>query len=274
MMTRISSPDHQHTVSSSKSCEEPICISWRLYDNPRYHHSLPHPQPKTLIWDLNFAKAFMESELKAARTQIVELKAELEYERKTRKRAETTNKKLSKDLENERRGREALEMEYNRLFRESSSDKSDIHRLKREIEEERKMHRLAEVLREERVQMKLADARLFLEEKLSELQKTESSEPMNKLQEETAIKLGRVSSSERRNCDVSNWNLQKRSSPEAENPHIRRGIMGFVEFLKVIMRAIRSKSGHWGSKIKCQRAQLKILLRQNTAPRSNSFVSG
>ncbi|XP_030540155.1 uncharacterized protein LOC115747960 [Rhodamnia argentea] len=68
---------------------------------------------------------------------------------------------------------------------------------------------------------------------------------------------------------------QRRPSPEPENPHIKRGIKGFVEFPRVV-RAIGSKSGrHWGTKLECQKAQIRILLKQKSSPaaaRSNSLV--
>lgn len=58
-------------------------------------------------------------------------------------------------------------MQYKRLLKERASEKSEMTRMRQELEEERQMHVLEDVLREERVQMKLWDARLLLEEKLS-----------------------------------------------------------------------------------------------------------
>uniref|UniRef100_A0A0V0H1Z1 Putative ovule protein n=1 Tax=Solanum chacoense TaxID=4108 RepID=A0A0V0H1Z1_SOLCH len=65
---------------------------------------------------------------------------------------------------------------------------------------------------------------------------------------------------------------RRNHSQEAENPHIKRGIKGFVEFPKVV-RAISSKSRHWGTKLECQKAQLRILLKQKCPIRSNVLLT-
>ncbi|KAG6636434.1 hypothetical protein CIPAW_11G111200 [Carya illinoinensis] len=199
----------------------------------------------------------MQSELEFAQAQIIELKAELEYERKTRKKAESMNKRLAKELAQERRGREAMEKVCEELAKEISSDKVEINMMKREMEEERKMLRMAEVLREERVQMKLTEAKFLFEEKLSELERT------------------RI---QKKSCDynsngVSLMTIQRKASPEPENPHIKRGIKGFVEFPRVV-RAMGSKSRHWGTKLECQKSQLRILLKQRSPIRSNNLILG
>ncbi|CBI34596.3 unnamed protein product, partial [Vitis vinifera] len=198
----------------------------------------------------------MDSELDIARAQIIELKAELEFERKARKKVESMNKRLAKDLNEERRGREAMERVCEVLAKEISSDKAEISWMKREIEEERKMLRMAEVLREERVQMKLADAKFLLEEKLLELEVTKQT------QKPTCNDSNAV---------VPSMAIQRRASPETENPHIKRGIKGFVEFPRVV-RAIGSRSRHLGTKLECQKAQLRILLKQKNPIRSNSLI--
>ncbi|KAJ4877281.1 Protein BRANCHLESS TRICHOME [Raphanus sativus] len=257
MMTRIPTSDPQDTTTS-----DIMDSVWKLYDNPYYccsQQSQQHQQQqrKSFIWDLNFIRVFMESELEKARAEIKGLKAELDYERKARRRAEMMNMRLAKDVEEERKGREAEEMQYKRLLKERSSEKAEMVRMRQEVEEERQMHRLADVLREERVQMKLSDARLFLEEKLSELE--ESNKEKDK----------------ERNMIMKTKILDRASSTPAsrcENPHIKRGIKGFVEFPRV-MRAIRSKSEKWGSKIEGQKVQLKTLLRQKTTPRCASVHS-
>ncbi|ESQ28995.1 hypothetical protein EUTSA_v10023631mg [Eutrema salsugineum] len=267
MITRIPTPDpHNINVREEEQEEEDImdsvCKTWKLYDNPYYFCLQPQQhqhQRKAFIWDLNFVRVFMESELDKARAEIKELKAELDYERRARKRAELLNKKLAKDVEEERLCREAEEMQYERLLKERSSEKSEMVRLRQEVEEERQMHRLAEVLREERVQMKLSDARLFLEEKLSELEGSNGEGDKEMVMKPKKI-LERARSSPA---------ASRRSS---ENPHIKRGIKGFVEFPKV-MRAIRSKSEQWGSKLECQKVQLKTLLTQKTTPRSRRCAS-
>lgn len=70
---------------------------------------------------------------------------------------------------------------------------------------------------------------------------------------------------------VSFMTNQRKASPEPENPHIKRGIKGFVEFPRVV-RAIGSKSKPWGTKLECQQAQLRILLKQRSPIRSNNLI--
>lgn len=289
----------------------------------------------------------MESELDFARAQIMELNAELEYERKARKKLESSNKRMAKELLEERRGREAVERLCAELAKEISSGKAEICRMKRDMEEERKMLRMSEVLREERVQMKLAEAKILFEEKLMEMegsnsvriqtQKFSPSKAKEQSTEEVNFPSGSLTSKavgsvsgkfrqlvlgEKSHCNVNNgvdsgeptgsvlidksaygantndfvskvstrsfvlcekpachdnnvgvssMAIQKKASPEPENPHIKRGIKGFVEFPKVV-RAIGSKSRHWGTKLECQKAQLRILLKQKSPMRSNSLV--
>ncbi|KAK8337856.1 hypothetical protein V6Z11_A09G215400, partial [Gossypium hirsutum] len=186
----------------------------------------------------------MDSELGIARAQIIDLKAEVEYERKARKKVESQNKKLGKEVAEERRGKEALESVCEKLAREITSKKSEMDRMKREFEEERNMLKIAEVLREERVQMKLAEAKILFHEKFKEL-------------EETKRKQSDIENNSKAVFD--SMAVQQKASQEAENPHIKRGIKGFVEFPKVV-RAIGSKSRRWGSKLECQKAQLRINL--------------
>ena len=168
------------------------------------------------------------------------------------------------------------------------------------MEEERKMLRMAEVLREERVQMKLNEAKLLLQEKILELEvtkqiQTECSSTNSIPERKSKVKIlppilatrnysanhifsvTRVSC-EKSNCDVDNNDnivnslaIQRRQLPEPENPHIKRGIKGFVEFPKVV-RAIGSRSRHLGTKLECQKAQLRILLKQKNPIRSNNLI--
>ncbi|KAL1556415.1 protein BRANCHLESS TRICHOME-like [Salvia divinorum] len=220
----------------------PICPTWKLYENPFYifHHqnqqqhsttTADHNQIHRLhlpissrkiaasFLDLTFIKPHMDG-------------SELESERKARKKMESLNRQLAE----ERRGREALERACHDLADQLSAHKAEIMKMRREMDEERKMLRTAEVIREERVQMKLSEAKIFLEEKLSHIQNNGSSS--------------------------RNDRHRKVQAAITENPHIKRGIKGFVEFPKVV-RAIGCRSGkHLGSKLECQKAQLKILLKQ------------
>uniref|UniRef100_A0A1J3ECF6 Protein BRANCHLESS TRICHOME n=1 Tax=Noccaea caerulescens TaxID=107243 RepID=A0A1J3ECF6_NOCCA len=129
-----------HETDPQKDKMDSVCKTWKLYDNPYYYcpHSQQHQhqqhQRKAFIWDLNFVKVFMETELEKARAEIKELKAELDYERKARRRAELMNKKLAKDLEEERMCREAEEMQYKNLLKERSSEKSEMVLMRRELE--------------------------------------------------------------------------------------------------------------------------------------------
>lgn len=337
-----------HHSMNESSPQDPIttttCTSWKLYENPFYNsqHNIQHQHQQhcqgnkhlhhlhlplsarkiaASFWDLTFFRPIMDTELDFARAQILDLKAELEYERKARKKLETMSKRLAKELAEERRGREALERVCEELAREISCDKEEIDHMKREMEEERKMLRMAEVLREERVQMKLAEARMLFEEKLFELggtttqpelhhnsasrmeqkyqedKEAEMSTPfkaaailsskLNRLvlsenscydnsgadsKESTRVILSEMSSFNDKSRSISSMAIQRsRASPEPENPHIKRGIKGFVEFPRVI-RAIGSKNRHWGTKLECQKAQLRILLKQKSPIRSNNLI--
>lgn len=241
----------------------------------------------------------MDSEIEIARAQMMELKSELEFERKVRKKVESMNRKLVRELTEERKGREALERVCQELAKEISSDKAGMDKLKKEMEKERKMLRMAEVLREERVQMKLSEAKILLEETLLELEVTKQIQTPLKAEQQQKKKIledknGRASLSRESSrrfvlgenvvCNNHNTNdddgiassmvIRKKgssSSSEAENPHIKRGIKGFVEFPRVI-RAIGSKSRHLGTKLECQKAQLRILLLKQKSPiRSNNL---
>lgn len=246
----------------------------------------------------------MESEHEVSRGQIVRLKAELECERKARKKMESLNKKLARELCEERKGREALERVCQDLAKEVSFDKAEFDRMKKEMEEERKMLRVSEVIREERVQMKLSEAKLLLEEKLLEFEdakriqiESSSFKKEEKNQENDIDHYQTTSASgvtnrglktmdkirfvltDKPSCNNTDNNgklqpmlIQRRASPEPENPHIKRGIKGFVEFPKVV-RAIGCRSKHMGTKLECQKAQLNLLLKQKGPVRFNGLIA-
>ncbi|KAK6146517.1 hypothetical protein DH2020_020386 [Rehmannia glutinosa] len=223
------------------------------------------------FWDLTFIKPFMESELEIARAEIEELKAELESQRKARKKMENLNKRLARELSEEKKGRETLERVCEELAKEISIDKAHVSRMQKEMEEERKMLRTAEVIREERVQMKLAEAKILLEEKLSELEIAKKTTETSSSNGKKEGKL--INSRENVNSQSMAVIQRKGSSPETENPHIKRGIKGFVEFPKVV-RAIGCRSSkHLSSKLECQKAQLKILLKQKGPVRFNGLIA-
>lgn len=211
----------------------------------------------------------MQSQLDLAMTQIKELKAEIEFERRMRKKAETYKKRLEKELQEERERRDATEHVCEELAKEIAADKAEMDRMKEEIEEERKMWRVAEVWREERVRMKMAEARILMEEKVVELSKGRETQERRG---ENALGISDFIMGTCRNSSCSNQaqaqaqvqarsKSQRNGSPEAENPHIMRGIKGFVEFPRVV-RAVGSRGRHLGSKLECQKAQLRLFLRQ------------
>ena len=132
-------------------------------------------------------KAKEQEKMKAAMEAV---KAELEEERKARRKIEAISRKMGKELmeanmatakavqelEQERKSRRLMEDVCDELAREIGDDKAEVEELKREsekvreeLEEERRMLQLAEVWREERVQMKLGEAKLALEEKSAAL---------------------------------------------------------------------------------------------------------
>ncbi|CAN4127122.1 unnamed protein product [Withania somnifera] len=309
-----------------------ICPTWKLYENPFYnsqnqqhnpthnplqqetshtplriHHyekqihrlNLPISARKIAasFWDLTFIRPFMDPELEMARAQVAELKAKVDHERKVRKKWESMNKKIARELSEEIKKREALERVCEELVNHISLDKAEINRLRKEMEEDRKMLRVAEVMREERVQMKLTEAKYLLEDKLLELEATKkmlqteqsNAKTESKIQENIsrAISSGTCDQETETMCETGDKSIsegnstsfqyqatihRRNHSPGPENHHIKRGIKGFIEFPKVV-RAISSKSRHWGTKLECQKAQLGILLKQKCPIRSNSLLT-
>lgn len=285
------------------------CPVWKLYENPFYifqnqnpnqnqeqeqesttdkqihrlHLPIPARKIAASFWDLTFIKPFMESDLESARAQITEARAELESECKARKKLESLNKRLAKEVSEERRGREALERVCEELAMEITAHKSEISRMRREIEDERKMLRTAETIREERVQMKLSEAKILMEEKLTEMETTSSKKAKQNqerscfLGEKLRLVLGEKVSGGCVNegeegARIPMALMKRKSGGETENPHIRRGIKGFVEFPKVV-RAIGCRSSKHLGKLECQKAQLKILLKQKGAVRFNGLLA-
>ncbi|EHA8589953.1 protein BRANCHLESS TRICHOME [Cocos nucifera] len=279
--------------------------TWKLYDNPHYSeccndsslhlHSSncisPYVQmifasklEYSLVGELTTFSASMDcngtpSELELAQARINELKAELEFERRMRRKAESLNKVMVRELTVERKTREAAHALCKRLDEELARKREEVDRVLRDIDEERRMLRIAEVWREERVQMKLTEARLLMEEKLHEMAVIQSKREMPKKGEEVGeLKVITVPPFQRGSCEnaenfcennggtvgstgqASQPSQQRR---EPENPHIKRGIKGFVEFPRVVRLQSSSKEGrvHLGSNLECQRAQLRILLR-------------
>ncbi|KAL2902861.1 Protein BRANCHLESS TRICHOME [Bienertia sinuspersici] len=292
---QIMSEDYQnHSFIINSTCP----ISWKLYHNPFFsptNTSISNTnscklKPKQLQRKYSATAKFLHySDLKMIsnpdsyqiRTQVAELKAELEMERKQRKKMEALNKKLSKELVDQVERERVCVCED--LSKEVSRLKEEIEKMEKDMEEERKMLRMAEVLREERVQMKLNDAHLFYHQHFLDHQQHQKSNPICSEEEESkklALSDHKDSttavSSSSNSYSGKNVNLQRKASPEAENPHIKQGIKGFVEF----QRAIKAKngcnySGNYNgggnkqtrdlggfNKLECQKAQLKVLFKQ------------
>ncbi|GFS39354.1 branchless trichome [Actinidia rufa] len=174
----------------------------------------------------------MDSELDIARTQIIELKAELEYERKARKKTESVNKKLARELSEEREGRGAFERACGELGREISAAKAEIGRMRREIEEERKMLRMAEIQTE-------CSSTNSIPERKSKVKILPPILATPRNYSANHIFSVRCVSCEKSNCDVDNNDnivnslaIQRRQLPEPENPHIKRGSRGSLNFQK------------------------------------------
>ncbi|KAM7279717.1 hypothetical protein ACFE04_006851 [Oxalis oulophora] len=261
------------------------CHSWKLYENPFYnphfhlqkqvkHQCNEQKKFAAAFFNLTFFRSVMETELELARVQMVELKTELELERKARKKAETICKKLANELGEEKKGREAIDRVCEQLAKKISSRQGEIDRMKKEMEEERKMLRIVELLREERVQMKLSEAKILFEEKLLKLGEEKLADQIpdrNQFEEERIANKDTfdpdcVSNKISRMDVIGERSLSSRE--QAENPHIKRGIKGHIEFPRVV-KAIGSKAS---TKLECQKSQLKILLKQKSPIRSNALI--
>lgn len=285
--------------------------SWKLYDNPFYndhhhggHHyrhpsfTIQHPynhahlpvsarKLAASLW-VDVATFFhpMDSgaggaatpELHLVRARIRELKAELDFERRLRKKAEALSRALAREAAEERTRRVAEERAREGLAAELARAREEAGEMRREVEEERRMMRVAEAMREERVQMKLAEARLLMEEKLLEMRDASPGAEAKASSRTKAIPstgrelLGNPA------AEDGGWNGDAAEGEgggggggqprrEAENPHIRRGIKGFVEFPKVGRARAgwspgsRAAKGDRGPKLECQMAQLRVLLK-------------
>ncbi|KAG0472405.1 hypothetical protein HPP92_016951 [Vanilla planifolia] len=236
---------------------------WKLYQNPHYnsHHDSPHqlqayerptsppsaPPSEPAMDDLALARA----EIELLRSEIGELRAQLEIERRMRQDAESLAKAIAQELAEESRARDEAEAEADRC-REAAS------RAFMEAEEDRRMLKLAEAWREERVQMKLAEAAIVLEERLREIAENVIPKNVDVDYIPTVACAGTARGRVGRD----------KQAREAENPHIKRGIKGFVEF----SRASKARSPgsardreRAGGNLECQKAQLKVLMKQRNA---------
>ncbi|XP_076921155.1 uncharacterized protein LOC143582493 [Bidens hawaiensis] len=158
--------------------------------------SVDHSEVNYLLKCFAEEKALWKSkERQSVETAIESIAAELEVEKKVRRRSESLNKKLGlelaetkasyskvlKELESEKRAREIMEQVCDELAVDFGQDRAETEELKREsvkvqeeVEKEREMLHLADKLREERVQMKLAEAKHQFEEKNALVDKLKS----------------------------------------------------------------------------------------------------
>uniref|UniRef100_A0A0E0EGN7 GTD-binding domain-containing protein n=1 Tax=Oryza meridionalis TaxID=40149 RepID=A0A0E0EGN7_9ORYZ len=218
----------------------------------------------------------------SAAVEVRELRVELEVERRMRRKAEAVSEVLAAELEEERRRRGAAEAECRRMRGEVGEMRAEVERALEEVDDERRMLRVAELWREERVQMKLADAKAAMEEALREIAAASAA---------TAIADDENSSSSSGGGGGSPTTTGK-SSPTSqqisqattsggqpqllhrrevagggENPHIARGIKGFVEFPRAVrVRPPREERVDLVSNLECQRAQLRALSRHRNPP--------
>ncbi|CAL9064677.1 unnamed protein product [Musa banksii] len=248
------SQDNTHTHTRDLICCDDCPQHHRVYNWTRSEALL---LPRNLSMDCHGTR----SEVELAHARIEELKAELEQERRMRCKAESTSKALARELAEERRAREAAEGLGRRLEEELASRQEEVERVTREIEEERRMLQIAELWREERVQIKLLEAKLVMEEKLQQMTTTTTT---TTTMTTTAAGQGKREG-ENKGGDQSQSGQHGQQRREVENPHIRRGIKGFVEFTKVGRTQRTAREGRVAlgeSNLECQRAQLRILLRQ------------
>ncbi|CAL4940645.1 unnamed protein product [Urochloa decumbens] len=294
-----------HVAGSSSHWPPPH--PWKLYHNPHYSprviihlpslRQTKNPDSPMIVVpdggrggedeaevDLDGQGSYgaMSSELKLCVARIRELRAELELERRMRRKAEALGEALAAELAGERRRAEAAEAER-RALREQAE------RAAEELEEERRMTRVAELWREERVQMKLADARAALEEKMREIDNavaaagdnrksscccSSSGSPNGKAsptsrhgqQSPSRSQHGQQSPSRSQHGQESpsRGQVSRREAGGGENPHIRRGIKGCVEFPRAVRVRPREERVDLVSNLECQRAQLRVLMRHRS----------
>ncbi|KAG2623412.1 hypothetical protein PVAP13_3KG059800 [Panicum virgatum] len=208
----------------------------------------------------------MSSELELCVARIRALRAELELERRMRRKAEALSEALAAELAGERRQGEAVE---------AGAVRGEAERALAVAEEERRMRCVVELWREERVQMKLADAMAAMEERLREIDDAvaelrataaasdnhkssccgSSGSPNGKAsptsqQSPSHSQHGQESPSQSQHSQVH----RRKAAANGENPHIRRGIKGFVEFPKAVRMRPREDRADLVPNLECQRA--------------------
>ncbi|XP_031496795.1 uncharacterized protein LOC116261968 [Nymphaea colorata] len=242
--------------------------------------------------------SFLRSELDLSRDRIAELRSvvkavqsELDIECSARRRLQGMNRSLGKELEKERAAREVVEGVCEELAKEMGKDRKEVEEMRRECErvreeveeerrllrlaeawrEERRMLRMAEVWREERAQTKQAEARRLLEHSISNLSPAERRDKKDESPETVVV----IADSAPNTANgggggdgddgraVVGWNKQH----QTENPHIRRGIKGFVEFRRVVRHGVPKGRKVVGStNAECQKALLRQYILKQRVP--------
>jgi hypothetical protein len=215
---------------------------------------------------------------------VRELRVELEVERRMRRKAEAVSEVLAVELEEERRRRGAAEAECRRMRGEVGEMRAEVERALEEVDDERRMLRVAELWREERVQMKLADAKAAMEEALREIAAASAATAIADDDNSsgggggggggggsptTTSKSSPTSQQISQATSGGQPQLQHRREVAGggENPHIARGIKGFVEFPRAVrVRLPREERVDLVSNLECQRAQLRTLSRHRNPP--------
>ncbi|CAN6466342.1 unnamed protein product [Victoria cruziana] len=192
--------------------------------------------------------SFLRSELDLARDRIAELRSVIEAvqgaldtERRARRRLQGMNRSLGKELEKERKAREVVEGVCEELAKEMGKDRKEVEEMRREcgrarevVKEERRMLRIAEVWGEESAQMKPREARRILEHSVSDLDPIERRHKKAESPEVMVVIADPAPDTANGGADggraVVGWNRPH----QTENPHIQRGIKGFVEFRRVV----------------------------------------
>lgn len=136
--------------------------------------------------------------------------------------------------------------------------------------------------------MKLAEVKIVFEDMLSELEAGSSnnntfSDSITKFSgrlkqtaeinggSSTADQPTRSAAAVGDQSETKMMEIPRKASPELENPHIVRGIKGFVEFRRVV-RGKGSKGRDSDAKLECQKSQLRVLLKHKGAVRSNNLI--
>uniref|UniRef100_J3N4X7 GTD-binding domain-containing protein n=1 Tax=Oryza brachyantha TaxID=4533 RepID=J3N4X7_ORYBR len=179
-----------------------------------------------------------------------ELRAELEVERRMRRKAEALSEVLAVELEEERRRGGAAEAECRRMRGEVGEMRAEVERALEEIDEERRMLRIAAA---ELIDAAAAVATATADDK--KISSTSSSPT-------TSIK----SSPTNHQSQATSGQLHRREVAGGENPHIARGIKGFVEFPRAVRVRPREERVDLVSNLECQRAQLRALTRHRNPP--------